>query len=114
MDNEVISKAESDEDILTFDAPDEVLERAGSAESKPSLGCIALTRGTTASGHSKCLAAPAAWDIGYNPPRGAENQSRCSRDRFVIQASMIEWAVISASCRVPITDFSFGNSLSGK
>jgi hypothetical protein len=30
MDNEVISKAESDEDILTFDAPDEV--RAGSAE----------------------------------------------------------------------------------
>jgi hypothetical protein len=32
MDNEVISKAEADEDILTFDAPDEVLERAGSAE----------------------------------------------------------------------------------
>lgn len=32
MDNEVISKAESDEDILTFDAPDEVLERAGSVK----------------------------------------------------------------------------------
>ena len=28
----MISKAESDEDILTFDAPDEVLERAGSAK----------------------------------------------------------------------------------
>jgi hypothetical protein len=47
-------------------------------------------RSSRASGHSKCLAAPAAWDIGCNPPRGAENQSRCSRDRFVIQASMIE------------------------
>ena len=32
MDNEVISHAESDEKILTFDVPDEALERAASAE----------------------------------------------------------------------------------
>jgi hypothetical protein len=32
MDNGVISQAESDEKILTFDLPDEVLERAASAE----------------------------------------------------------------------------------
>jgi hypothetical protein len=31
-DNGVISQAESDEKILTFDVPDEVLERAASAE----------------------------------------------------------------------------------
>ena len=32
MDNEVMSQAGSDEKILTFDIPDEVLERAASAE----------------------------------------------------------------------------------
>jgi hypothetical protein len=32
MDNGVISQAESDEKILTFDVPDEALERAASAE----------------------------------------------------------------------------------
>ena len=32
MDNGVISQAESDENILTFDVPDETLERAASAE----------------------------------------------------------------------------------
>ena len=32
MDNEVMSQAESDEKILTFDIPDEALERAASAE----------------------------------------------------------------------------------
>ena len=32
MDNGVISQAESDEKILTFDVPDEALERATSAE----------------------------------------------------------------------------------
>ncbi len=32
MDNGVISQAESDEKILTFDVPDETLERAASAE----------------------------------------------------------------------------------
>jgi hypothetical protein len=32
MDNEVISQAEGDEKILTFDIPDEALERAASAE----------------------------------------------------------------------------------
>ena len=32
MDNEVMSKAESDEKILTFDIPDEALERAANAE----------------------------------------------------------------------------------
>jgi hypothetical protein len=34
MDNGVISQAESDEKILTFDVPDEALERAASAEQK--------------------------------------------------------------------------------
>jgi hypothetical protein len=32
MDNGVISQAESDEKILTFDVPDEALERAAGAE----------------------------------------------------------------------------------
>ena len=32
MDDKVTSQAESDEKILTFDIPDEALERAGSAE----------------------------------------------------------------------------------
>jgi hypothetical protein len=32
MDNGVMSQAESDEKILTFDIPDEALERAASAE----------------------------------------------------------------------------------
>ena len=32
MDSEVISRAEADERILTFDVPDEALERAASAE----------------------------------------------------------------------------------
>jgi hypothetical protein len=32
MDNEVMSQAGSDEKILTFDIPDEVLERTASAE----------------------------------------------------------------------------------
>jgi hypothetical protein len=34
MDHEVISQAASDENILTFDVPDEALERAASAEPK--------------------------------------------------------------------------------
>jgi hypothetical protein len=34
MDSEVISQAEADERILTFDVPDEALERAASAEQK--------------------------------------------------------------------------------
>jgi hypothetical protein len=32
MDNEVITQAETDEEILTFDIPDEALERTASAE----------------------------------------------------------------------------------
>jgi hypothetical protein len=32
MDNEVISQAEADERILTFDIPDEALERTASTE----------------------------------------------------------------------------------
>jgi hypothetical protein len=32
VDNEVISQAQSDEKILTFDIPDEALERAANAE----------------------------------------------------------------------------------
>jgi hypothetical protein len=32
MDNESISQADGDEEILTFDFPDEVLERAATAE----------------------------------------------------------------------------------
>jgi hypothetical protein len=32
MDDGMISRAESDENILTFDVPDEALERAASAE----------------------------------------------------------------------------------
>ena len=32
MDNEATSQAEADQKILTFDVPDEVLERAASAE----------------------------------------------------------------------------------
>jgi hypothetical protein len=32
MGTEVISQAETDEEILTFDIPDDALERAGSAE----------------------------------------------------------------------------------
>lgn len=34
MDNEVISHPETDEKVLTFDVPDEVLERAASVEGK--------------------------------------------------------------------------------
>jgi hypothetical protein len=34
MDNAVISQAERDEEILTFDIPDEALERAANAEPK--------------------------------------------------------------------------------
>jgi hypothetical protein len=34
MDNKVISHTESDEKILTFDVPDDALERAASAEEK--------------------------------------------------------------------------------
>jgi hypothetical protein len=32
VDNEVISQAQSDEEILTFDIPDDALERAANAE----------------------------------------------------------------------------------
>jgi hypothetical protein len=51
MDGEVKSQAETDEDILTFDIPDDMLERAADA-SKRTLGHIALTPGITARGHS--------------------------------------------------------------
>jgi hypothetical protein len=34
MDGEVKSQAEADEEILTFDVPDDALERAGSTEQK--------------------------------------------------------------------------------
>ncbi len=34
MNKEIISQAEADEEILTFDIPDAVLEGAGSAEQK--------------------------------------------------------------------------------
>jgi hypothetical protein len=34
MDNEVISQAKGDEEMLAFDFPDEALERAASAEQK--------------------------------------------------------------------------------
>jgi hypothetical protein len=36
MDNAVIRQAERDEEILTFDIPDEALERAASADQKVS------------------------------------------------------------------------------
>ncbi len=34
MNKEMISQAEADEEILTFDVPDDALERAGSTEQK--------------------------------------------------------------------------------
>ena len=34
MDSEVISQTETDDDIVTFDVPDDALERAASAEPK--------------------------------------------------------------------------------
>jgi hypothetical protein len=48
MDNVVISQAESDEKILTFDVPDEALERAASAEQNASQCSTALTTGIAA------------------------------------------------------------------
>jgi len=56
-------RTESDEKVLTFDVPDEALERAASAERQAFTWCIALTAitGTTATGHSSVSAlAPAA------------------------------------------------------
>jgi len=52
MDGEVKSQAETNEDILTFDIPDDTLERAANAEQQASTGYIALTPGITARGHN--------------------------------------------------------------
>ena len=46
-DHGVISQAESDEKIFTFDAPDEALERAASAQQN-AFTMLVLTTGTTA------------------------------------------------------------------
>jgi len=50
MDNEVISQAEGDEKNLSFNIPDEALERAASAE-QAALTWVYCTS-TTAAGHS--------------------------------------------------------------
>ena len=52
MDNAVKSQAEGDEEILTFDIPDEALERAASAEQRQPLGHIVRIHGITVRGHS--------------------------------------------------------------
>jgi hypothetical protein len=44
MDNEVISQAEGDEKIFTFDIPDEALERAASADG-PAFTWVYCTNG---------------------------------------------------------------------
>jgi hypothetical protein len=65
-------RAETDEGILNFDVPHEALEsELRASNSEQSLGCIALTHGITASGHSSIQAslsptiiaplAPVAW-----------------------------------------------------
>jgi hypothetical protein len=63
-------QAKADEKILTFDIPDEALERAASAEQR-TLGHIALTPGITVRGHNNAPSAPtpAAWR--YSPRSAA-------------------------------------------
>jgi hypothetical protein len=56
-DHDVISQAEFDEEILTFDVSDEALERTASLSGKRSLGYIALSNGSTARLNSARIAA---------------------------------------------------------
>jgi hypothetical protein len=66
MDNGVISQAESDEKILTFDVPDEALERAASAEQN-ALTMLYCTTDWYSCGLPQIVSAtaPAAWR--YSP-----------------------------------------------
>ena len=112
MDNAVTSQAEGDEEMLTFDIPDEELERAASAERQ------AVTWAYCTNGYywydcnwpqSRSIASPpAAWR--YSPRSFAPQ----ARDVWVSQALIIERAVISASSRVPKTVLSFGILLPGR
>jgi hypothetical protein len=52
MKKEMISQVEADEEILTFDVSDDVLERIGGADQKAVTWAYALTPGITASGRS--------------------------------------------------------------
>jgi hypothetical protein len=55
MDSEVISQVEADERILTFDVPDETLERTTSAEQK-AFTVVYCTYDWCNAGHSSVLA----------------------------------------------------------
>jgi hypothetical protein len=57
MDNEVITQTKADQEILSFDVSDELLERAATAKQG---AYIALAIGTVAACHSSALT-PAAW-----------------------------------------------------
>jgi hypothetical protein len=69
MNKEMTSEAEGDEEILTFDIPDEALERAAGAEQMAFTWRIALTAGTgaIAAGHSSERADRHLGDIRRNP-----------------------------------------------
>jgi hypothetical protein len=52
MKKEIVSQAEADGEILTFDVSDDTLERLAARIRAPSLGYIALTPSITAIGRS--------------------------------------------------------------
>jgi hypothetical protein len=53
MDNEVISQAEGDEEVLCFEIPDHALSELRALNRMRSLSCIVPITGTTAGGHNK-------------------------------------------------------------
>ena len=57
MNKAMKSQAEADEEILTFDVPDAVLEQAGSAERTAFTLFIALTNRPSAVRGSRCVLA---------------------------------------------------------
>ena len=70
MDKEMTSQAKADEEILSFDVPDAVLERAGGAEQTFTLFIVLISRPSAVCGIS-VLAQQLRQlgDIRRNPPR---------------------------------------------
>ena len=67
MNSDVLSLPKADGQILTFDIPDEVLERAATPRTTSlHFGRIALTPGTTAAcPSSRAVQLPQYWDHGW-------------------------------------------------
>ena len=80
MDNEVISHAEGDEKILSFNIPDEALERAASAQQAALTWVLTAITGTTAAGHSSVQRANPGFanrtEIAHSRPYGPSVSNR--------------------------------------